>query len=402
MHPARGPAVQAVYATGTVEASITIRVAPQVAGRLFELKADEGQAVKAGDVLARLDDSDLRASVSELEARAAYATQTFERVNALLEKGWVAKDKFDLAKTELDAARQAARRASELLRFLQLKTPADGTIIRRDGEVGDFIPVNQPVFYLAKAGVPLRISADVDEEDIPLVKVGQKVLIRSDAFPSRVFTGEVNEITPKGDPVARSYRVRIELPADTALMIGMTAETNIVTAEKQDALLVPASAVSGGSAWVVRDGKLESVPVQIGIKGRDRVEAASGLNEGRYGVGRASEGIESRRSGARRAWRGCSRAGGQAMKVVSGASAGVLTGRGNLPSPCPSPHGRGHASSGVPLHLHPLADADTQVASSPVLGEGQDEGSEPRSWRGRASSAGHRLSQPATHCDRGV
>ena len=112
--------------------------------------------------------------------------------------------------------------------------------------MGDFIPVNQPVFYLAKAGVPLRISADVDEEDIPLVKVGQKVLIRSDAFPSRVFTGEVLEITPKGDPVARSYRVRIELPADTALMIGMTAETNIVTAEKQDALLVPASAVSGG------------------------------------------------------------------------------------------------------------------------------------------------------------
>ena len=80
VHPARGPAVQAVYATGTVEASITIRVAPQVAGRLDELKADEGQAVKAGDVLARLDDSDLRASVSELEARAAYATQTFGRV----------------------------------------------------------------------------------------------------------------------------------------------------------------------------------------------------------------------------------------------------------------------------------------------------------------------------------
>ena len=278
--PARGPAVQAVYATGTVEASITIRIAPQVAGRLFELKADEGQAVKAGDVLARLDDSDLRATVSELEARAAYATQQHERVSTLLEKGWVAKDKFDLAKTELDAARQAARRASELLRFMQLKTPADGRIIRRDGEVGDFIPVNQPVFYLAKAGVPLRISADVDEEDIPLVKVGQKALIRSDAFPSQVFTGEVNEITPKGDPVARSYRVRIELPADTALMIGMTAETNIVTAEKQDALLVPASAVSGGSVWVVRGGKLESVPVRIGIKGRDRVEAATGLSQG--------------------------------------------------------------------------------------------------------------------------
>ncbi len=292
VRPVRGPAVQAVYATGTVEASVTIRIAPQVAGRLFELKADEGQTVKAGDVLGRLDDSDLRASVSELEARATYAAQQFERAGALVNQGWATKEKFDQVRSDLDAARQAARRANELLTFMQLRTPADGLIIRRDGEVGDFIPVNQPVFYLAKAGVPLRISADVDEEDIPLVKAGQKVLIRSDAFPSRVFTGEVLEITPKGDPVARSYRVRIQLPADTALLIGMTAETNIVTAEKQDALLVPASAVASSSVWVVRDGKLESVPVQIGIKGRERVEAAAGLTESDMVVAEPPKGLQ--------------------------------------------------------------------------------------------------------------
>ena len=273
----RGPAIQAVYATGTVEASVTIRVAPQVAGRILELKADEGQTVKAGDVLARLDDNDLRASVGELEARAKYAGQQFERAGALLNQGWATREKFDQARSEFDAARQAARRAGELLTFMQLRTPSDGQIIRRDGEVGDYIPINQPVFYLARAGVPLRISADVDEEDIPLVKVGQRVLIRSDAFPSRVFTGTVIEITPKGDPIARSYRVRVELPADTALMIGMTAETNIVTLENQDALLVPASAVAGTAVWVVRDGKLTRLPVQIGIKGRDRIEIAAGL-----------------------------------------------------------------------------------------------------------------------------
>ena len=278
--PARGSAVQAVYATGTVEATVTIRVAPQIASRILELKADEGQKVKAGDVLALLDGSDLRASQAELEARAKYAEQQFERIGQLLKQGWATQEKFDQARSELDAARHAARRIAEQLTFLSLRTPADGQIIRRDGEVGDFVPVNQPVFYLAKAGVPLRISADVDEEDIPLVRVGQKALIHSDAFPGRVFTGEVAEITPKGDPVARNYRVRIELPAGTALMIGMTAETNIVTAEKQDALTIPASAVSGGAFWVVRDGKLVRLPAQIGIKGRDRVEIESGLAEG--------------------------------------------------------------------------------------------------------------------------
>jgi RND family efflux transporter MFP subunit len=290
--PVRGPAVQAVYATGTVEASVTIRVAPQVAGRLFELIADEGQTVKAGDMLARLDDSDLRATVSELKTRADFATQQFERISKLTEKGWAAKERFDQAHTEMDAAKQAHRRAKALLRFMHLKTPADGLIIRRDGEVGDFIPVNQPVFYIAKAGVPMRITADVDEEDIPLVKVGQKALIRSDAFPTRVFTGEVNQITPKGDPVARNFRVRIGLPVNTALRIGMTAETNIVTSEKQDALMIPATAVKAGSVWVVRKGKLESVPVRIGIKGRERVEAAAGLSEGDLVVAEPPKGLQ--------------------------------------------------------------------------------------------------------------
>jgi RND family efflux transporter MFP subunit len=289
----RGPAIQAVYATGTVESSVTIRVAPQAAGRILELKADEGQTVKAGDVLARLDDNDLRAAVAELEARAIYAEQQLERTGALLKQGWATREKFDQAKSEMDAARQAARRMSEQLAFMSLRTPASGTIIRRDGEAGDYIPINQPVFYLAKADVPLRISADVDEEDIPLVKTGQKVLIRADAFPARVFTGEVKEVTPKGDPVARNYRVRIQLPSDTALMIGMTAETNIVTFEKQDALIVPASAVSGGGLWVVRDAKLVRIPAQIGIKGRDRVEVTAGLSDGDLVVTDPSQRLQS-------------------------------------------------------------------------------------------------------------
>ncbi len=276
-HPTHGHAVAAVYATGTVEASVTIRVAPQVAGRIVELAADEGQTVKAGGLLARLDDSDIRATVAELEARVRYREQQYDRVDALLKKGWVTREKFDQARSELDAARHAMRRASEQMRFMTLTTPADGRVIRRDGEVGDFIPSNQPVFYLAKAGSPLRISADVDEEDIPLVEAGDKVLIKSDAFPDRVFDGLVSDVTPKGDPVARSYRVRIALPADTALKIGMTAETNVITKESPNALLVPATALDGDAVWVVRDGRLVRVPVKTGIKGRDRIEIVSGL-----------------------------------------------------------------------------------------------------------------------------
>lgn len=232
IQPSRGTAVQAVYATGTVEASIMVRIAPRVAGRLVELGADEGQDVKEGQILARLEDTDLRFSVAELQ-----------------------------------------------MGFMALKAPVDGRIIRRDGEVGDFIPVNQPVFFLSKADVPPRIEADVDEEDVAVVQTGQKVLIKADAFADRMFEGRVAEITPKGEPVARSYRVRVKLPADTPLMIGMTAETNIIVAERQNTLLVPSTALSSNSIWLVRNGRLVKQPVKVGAKGLDRTEILTGLTD---------------------------------------------------------------------------------------------------------------------------
>jgi RND family efflux transporter MFP subunit len=290
--PIRGPAVQAVYATGTVEAGVTVRIAPQVAGRIIELPGDEGKLVKTGDMLARFDDTDLRASLAELEARARYAEQQLERVQALVKRGWATADRLDQARAEGEAARHAAQRIRSQLGFLTLHAPADGQIIRRDGEVGDYIPVNQPIFYMAKTGEAPRITADVDEEDVPLVKTGQKALIRADAFPDKVFEGTVTEITPKGDPVARSYRVRIALPEDSPLLIGMTAETNIITRENKDALLIPSTALPSGSdlggaarsanntVWVVRDSRAVRQTVQLGIRGREQTEVTSGLVEG--------------------------------------------------------------------------------------------------------------------------
>ena len=95
----------------------------------------------------------------------------------------------------------------------------------------------------------------MDEEDIPLVQVGQKVLVRADAFPGRVFDAVVKEVTPKGDPVGRSYRVRLGLPDNLPLRIGMTTEANIVVAERNNALLLPAAVVKDGAVWKVTDGR---------------------------------------------------------------------------------------------------------------------------------------------------
>jgi multidrug efflux pump subunit AcrA (membrane-fusion protein) len=92
-----------------------------------------------------------------------------------------------------------------------------------------------------------------------------------------VLEGRVAEITPKGDPINKSYRVRVSLPEDTPLKVGMTTETNIIVREEANALLVPAAAVSGGKLWVAENGRAKRLPVKAGTIGEKKAEILSGL-----------------------------------------------------------------------------------------------------------------------------
>lgn len=278
-HPARGPAVQAVYATGTVEATVMMPIASRMGARLMELSADEGSDVAKGQVLARLDDDELQHSLQQLQAKEAFAKRDYDRQQELAEKGIVTKEAVDRSRSTWEEAEAAVHATEAQLDYLKLTAPADGRIIRRDGEIGQLIPANQPVFWLSCCA-PLRISAEVDEEDIALVAPGQHVLIRADAFPGETFKGMVIAITPKGDPVARSYRVRVGLEGETRLMIGMTAETNIVIRETDNALLVPAGAVQQDMLWKVENGTLKEVKISVGAKGQEQVEILGGIAEG--------------------------------------------------------------------------------------------------------------------------
>lgn len=276
VRPERGPAVQAVYATGTVEATVMLPLAARSAARLVALNVDEGASVKKDAVLAQLEDADLQRTIEQLQAAERFARKEFARAAAMVRSGVVSQAAFEQAKANLDAAAAAAAKARTEAGYMRLTAPADGLVIKRDGEIGQMIPANQPVFWLSCCA-PLRIATEVDEEDIAQVAVGQPVLIRADAFPGRIFHGAVQSITPKGDPVDRSYRVRIGFTEDTPLRIGMTAETNIVINETKDALLVPASAVVKDKVWLARDGRLVEQAVTLGAKGADKIEIRSGV-----------------------------------------------------------------------------------------------------------------------------
>jgi multidrug efflux pump subunit AcrA (membrane-fusion protein) len=136
------------------------------------------------------------------------------------------------------------------------------------------------ILYRIGLEKPLWVVADVNEEDIPRVHVGQKALLRTDAFAGQVLPGFVKQITPAGDPVSKTFRVRVGLPDDTPLRVGMSVEANIVSREKLDVVLVPANAVVDNHLLAIENDRVRPHKVEIGIRGAGFVEIVNGATEG--------------------------------------------------------------------------------------------------------------------------
>lgn len=276
--PTFGPAVQAVYAPGTVEGTVMMPIASRNNARIIELKAEEGEDVKEGQILAVLEDADLKQTLEELLSRQKYAQAEYERQEIMRKSGTTSITLYEKAKSDFEAATAAVARGVAQMNYLKLISPTSGIVIKRDGEVGELVQINQAVFWLL-GGSKLRISAEVDEEDIGKVQPGQKVLIRADAFRGVVYNGTVQSITPKGDPIARSYRVRVSLDPESPLKIGMTTEINIIVQERSRAMLIPAKVLRDDAVFVVADGRVVKRQVVMGIRGEERVEVKSGLRQ---------------------------------------------------------------------------------------------------------------------------
>ncbi len=276
--PTRGTAVEIVYATGAVEPVRWAKVASLIRDRIVDLCYCEGKSVAKGDVLVRLDDREPRAQLQELKAREEFSKREMARVTDLLGRGVATTQAFERISMDLRQVQALISLQLEKLDDYTIASPMDGVVLRRDGEIGE---IAEPGQILFRVGVPkpLQVVAEVNEEDIPRVAVGQTVLLRTDAFVGRRLEGKVHEITPMGDAVAKTYRIRISLPDDTPLHVGMSVEANVIAREKKDALLVPADALQGQQVLVLDGNRVRRRQVEIGIRGTRSVEVLSGLGE---------------------------------------------------------------------------------------------------------------------------
>ena len=299
----RGSVAEVVYATGTVEPRRWAKVISMQRKRIVEICDCEGQRVRTGDVLARLDDVEERAALAELQARRNRLDLDTQRIKGLVDRAAATQTSYEQSLTQLQEYQARIDAQAQRIADLVLRAPMDGVVLRRDGEVGEIAGtgVNDVLFWIGE-DKPLRIVSDVNEEDIPRVRPGQKVMLRSEGFAGRTLDATVSEITPKGDPVSKTFRVYLGLPDDTPLHIGMSVEANIIVRESHDALIVPGEAILDGTVFRIDGDRLHRVAVKTGIRGTRMVEILSGLEAGAViaapARGEWSEGQRIRKGGA--------------------------------------------------------------------------------------------------------
>ena len=275
----RGTAVEIVYATGGVEPVRWAKVASVIRDRIVEICYCEGKPVTKGDVLARLDNREVEAGLKELRAREDFLKREMSRVSDLISRGATTTQAYERTAMDLQTVQGLIAVQTEKISDYTIVAPMDGIVLRRDGEIGEIAEAGQILFRIG-VPKPLQVVAEVNEEDIPRVAIGQEVLFRTDAFPDRRIEGKVNEITPMGDVAAKTFRVKMALPDDTPLKPGMSVEANIITREKPNALVVPADALQGNAVFVIDGTRVRKRDVVIGIRGTRTVEVTSGLAEG--------------------------------------------------------------------------------------------------------------------------
>lgn len=327
----RGTISNTVTATGTIEAITTVDVGTQVSGIIEHIYVDFNDRVKQGQVLARLDETPLRAqveqsqaNVDQAQAQLNFQEATYNRLKPLYEKNLIAQADFDQAvfnlenaKASLSSSKSALARAKVNLAYATIYSPIDGVVLNRAIEEGQTVAAsfNTPtLFTIVNDLTQMEVQTNVDEADIGKVKEGQRVEFTVDAFLDLTFRGTVTQV--RLQPVTTNnvvtYVVILSAPnPEMKLMPGMTASTTIFVEEKENTITLSGKALrftpdqewlkkmagerqgpvppvpQAGAAdknrtiWV-KDGNGLIRPVRIttGVENGSVVEILSGLSEG--------------------------------------------------------------------------------------------------------------------------
>ena len=245
----RGNLVETISATGALSAVNSVDISSKITGRIVEVLVEENQHVNAGDVLVRLDDTALMATMRQMKAKLDNAEANYNRFQKLVESGAISRSEYDNVYADYLVAKTNYEKAASDVQDTVITTPIDGYIIGEPTPVGQTISsgISEPQVIMSVATLDdMQIEAMVDESDIGQVKVGQKVNFTVDAYPNENFSGKVRLISRKAETENNVIYYKVYVDVDDAkgkLLPTMTARADFVIASAENVLMVPLNCV---------------------------------------------------------------------------------------------------------------------------------------------------------------
>lgn len=269
----------------TIEAARVVSVTSQIAGPLANVAVREGTRVSRGTLLASVGVPELQAQLRSAEAAFEFAQSTARRSEELFRERIVTATEVERDRAALEAARATLDALRTRAGFATVRAPMAGVITERLVETGDIVSPNQRLFTIADVS-SLVTRVQVSERDVAALRTGAEVQLSIDAFPGELFTGRIRRIFPAADSVTRLIPVEVELAGGSAARVrpGFTARVTFRLDVRDDAILVPAQAVTGAAGnqavMVIQGGKPLRQAVRTGTEVSGRMEILSGVQAG--------------------------------------------------------------------------------------------------------------------------
>lgn len=279
-----GTVVEDLRAVGTLRPNEAVTMVSEIAGRVERIGFEEGSPVKAGEVLIELDASILRAELAKARSDLTLARANHERATALATRGLATQRALDEARAALQAAEAGVALSQARLQKATLKAPLSGVVGLRSVSVGAYVTPGERIVELADID-PIKVDFRVPELSLSALRPGQPIRVTVDALPGKSFDGEIDAIDPIVDVSGRAIRLRARIPnARGELSPGLFARVQIVVERRENAVLVPESAVfaEGRKRFVYRviEGRAVLTEVALGQRRPGEVEILKGLRRG--------------------------------------------------------------------------------------------------------------------------
>jgi len=276
--------VDQIELVGNLLANESVEIRPEVAGILEEVLFEEGDEVKKGMAIARIDREELGAEYSEAEANLRLAKSNYDRVEKLFKQRTISRQEYDEARRQYNTARAIAERIASRLEETEILAPFDGRMGERHVSPGQYVDSAVVLAELVDA-TPVKAEFMVPERFVSELDKGKKVKIEVGAYPNDIFEGEVYFIAPSVDPATRTILLKATVPNEQHLLKpGMFASLNLILSEEGKSVVIPEEALTlisqKPAVFVVSDGKAEMRRVKTGIRAPGKIQILEGLQSG--------------------------------------------------------------------------------------------------------------------------